>query len=63
MFRPYLTILSGNKRTNGTHSNSNDNNTTPMFRGLNKTTQKTRTPKEENSAGMAKELCSQIYGF
>jgi hypothetical protein len=33
-----------------------------MFIVLNKTTQKTRTPQEENSAGKDKELlCSQMY--
>jgi hypothetical protein len=29
-----------------------------MFIGLNKTTQKTRMPKEENREGKDKELCS-----
>jgi Zn-dependent M28 family amino/carboxypeptidase len=34
--------------TNGIKKN-NDNTTTPMFIGLNKTTQKTRTPHDEGS--------------
>jgi hypothetical protein len=31
------------------HKNNNDNNTTPIFIGLDKRTQKTRTPQEECS--------------
>jgi hypothetical protein len=49
--------------TNGTNKNNNDNITTPMFIGLNKRTQKTWTPQEENSAGKDKELCSQTNEF
>jgi hypothetical protein len=39
---------------NGGHKN-NDKNTTPIFIGLHKTTQKTRMPQEENSARKDKE--------
>jgi uncharacterized protein YccT (UPF0319 family) len=48
--------------TNGAHNNNN-NNTMPMFRGLNKATQKTQTPQEEKSTGKDKELCSQTDVF
>jgi hypothetical protein len=48
---------------NEAHNNNNDNNTTPMFIGLHKTTQRTQTPAEENSAGKDKELCSQTNVF
>jgi hypothetical protein len=41
--------------TNGAHKNNKDNNTTPIFKGLNKITLKTRTPKEESSARKDKE--------
>jgi hypothetical protein len=34
----------------GAHKNNNNNNTTPVFIGLNKTTQKPWTPQEEGSA-------------
>jgi hypothetical protein len=37
----------GNIQNNGAHKNNNENNTTPMFIELNKTTQKTRTPQEK----------------
>jgi hypothetical protein len=37
-----LDKLLGNIYTNGAHKNNNDNNTTPIFRGLHKTTQKNR---------------------
>jgi hypothetical protein len=35
----------------GAHKNNNDNNTMPMITGLNKTTEKTWTPQEDNSMG------------
>jgi hypothetical protein len=41
--------------TNGTHKNNNDNISTPIFIGLNKTAQKSRTPQEENGARKDKE--------
>jgi hypothetical protein len=42
-------------RTNGAHKNSNDNNTTPIFIGLHKVTQKTQTLQGEGSASKDKE--------
>jgi hypothetical protein len=45
------------QHTNGAHKNNNDNNTTPIFIGLNKTTQKTRTPQEE---GMQIKIRSDV---
>jgi hypothetical protein len=50
---------SGSVHTNEAHKNNNDNRTTQTHIGLNKTTQKTRKPQEENSEGKDKELCSQ----
>jgi hypothetical protein len=46
--------LRGNIHTNGAHKN-NDNHTTPIFIGLHKTTQKTRTPQEDDRATEGKE--------
>jgi hypothetical protein len=47
--------------TNVAHK-TNDN-TKPTFIGLNKTTQKTWAPQEENSMGKDNELCSQTNVF
>jgi hypothetical protein len=41
------------------HIKNSNINTTPMFTGLNKTTQKPQMPQEEKSAGRDEELCSQ----
>jgi hypothetical protein len=46
---------SGNIHTNGAHENSSDNNATPIFIGLRKTTQITRMPQQENSESKDKE--------
>jgi hypothetical protein len=51
-----LEQLRGDIHTNGApHKNNNDNNTTPIYIGLNNTTQKTRTPQEESSTSEDKE--------
>jgi hypothetical protein len=48
--------------TNGAHKNNNDNTTTLMFTGLNKTTQKTWTLQEEIRAGKEKSyVLKQMY--
>jgi hypothetical protein len=41
--------------TNGAHKN-NDNTTTPLFIGLNKTTQKTRTAQERFNIDVLKQM-------
>jgi hypothetical protein len=58
--RVYVTFIgqSNIHSTSGAHKHNNGNNIMPMFIGLNKTTQKTRMPKEENREGKDKELCS-----
>jgi hypothetical protein len=49
--------------TSGAHKNNNDN-TMPIFIGLNKTTtKKARSPQEGNSTRKDKELCSQTDVF
>jgi hypothetical protein len=48
-----LEQLHGNIHTNGAHKNND--NTTQILIGLNKTTQKTRTPQEESSVRKDKE--------
>jgi hypothetical protein len=50
-----LEQLRGNIFTNGAHKNNKDKSTTAMFTGLNKVTQKTRTPQEEVSERKDKE--------
>jgi hypothetical protein len=54
---------SGNIHTNGALKNNNDNNTIPIFKGLNKTTQKTWTLQGEGGTGKDKELCSHTNVF
>jgi hypothetical protein len=54
---------SGNTHIKGTHKNNNDNITAPMLIVLNKTTQETRTPQEENSLGKKRKSCSQKRYF
>jgi hypothetical protein len=41
-YKSDMHLISRNIHTNGTYSNSNNTNTTPMFTGLNKTTQNHR---------------------
>jgi hypothetical protein len=53
---------SGNIHTNGAHNINNDNNTTPMFIGLHKTTQKHGPHKSKISQGNFKSyIHKQIY--
>jgi hypothetical protein len=47
--------LCENVYSNGAHKNNNDNNTIPIFIGVNKTTQKARMSQEEGSARKGKE--------
>jgi hypothetical protein len=42
-----MNSTNGNVHINGTHKNNNDNKTRPIFIGLNKATQNTRTPQEK----------------
>jgi hypothetical protein len=46
LFRSELQQLRGNIHINEADKNNNDNNATPIFMGLNKTTEKTWTPQE-----------------
>jgi hypothetical protein len=47
--------LHWNIHTNGAHKNNN-NNITPIFMGLNKTTQKTQTQEEKLKSGVLKQM-------
>lgn len=48
-----LEQLRGNIYINAVHKNNNDNNTTPIFIGLHKTTQKISTLQEEGGTSKA----------
>jgi hypothetical protein len=56
-----LQQLPGNMYISGANKNNNDNTTTPIILGLNKTTQKIRTPREECSARYKSDVLEQMY--
>jgi hypothetical protein len=50
--------------TKEAHKNNNDNNTTPVFIGLNETTQQIRTQEEEGSATkIMSDVLKQMYAY
>jgi hypothetical protein len=60
MWHIWLEQLSGNIHTNGAHKNNNDNNTTPIFIRLNKTTQKLHK-KKAAQVKIKSDVLKQMY--
>jgi hypothetical protein len=49
------TVNTQHQKTSGGHKKNTNNNTTPIFIGLNKTTQTTQRPQKESSERKDKE--------